>query len=39
MLQLALVAYLIGGIFNSRQDFVLAYILAGWALALRDIKS
>jgi O-antigen ligase len=39
MLQLALVAYLVGGIFNSRQDFVLAYVLAGWALALRDIKS
>jgi hypothetical protein len=39
MLQLALVAYLIGGIFNSRQDFVLAYVLAGWSLALRDIKS
>jgi O-antigen ligase len=39
MLQLALIAYLAGGIFNSRHDFVLAYVLAGWALALRDIES
>lgn len=35
MLQLAFVAYLVGGIFNSRHDFVLAYILAGWAVALQ----
>jgi O-antigen ligase len=37
MLQLALVAYLAGGIFNSRADFVFAYVIAGWAMALRDI--
>jgi O-antigen ligase len=35
MLQLALVAYLAGGIFNSRHDFVLAYLLAGWVVALQ----
>jgi len=35
MLQLAFVAYLAGGIFNSRHDFVLAYILAGWTVALQ----
>lgn len=34
MLQLALVGYLAGGIFNSRHDFVLAYILVGWAVAI-----
>lgn len=39
MLQLAVVAYLIGGIFNSRQDFVLAYIIAGWSLALLNIEA
>jgi len=39
MLQLAMVAYLIGGIFNSRNDFVLAYLVAGWALALREVET
>ena len=34
MLQLALIAYLAGGLFNSRHDLVLAYIVAGWAVAL-----
>ena len=34
MLQLSLVGYLAGGIFNSRHDFVLAYILVGWAVAI-----
>lgn len=34
MVQLALIAYLAGGLFNSRHDFVLAYIVAGWAVAL-----
>jgi hypothetical protein len=34
MLQLVLVAYLAGGAFKSRHDLVLAYLVAGWALAL-----
>jgi hypothetical protein len=39
MLQLSLIAYLVGGIFNSRHDFVLAYVITGWALALRNMDS
>jgi hypothetical protein len=34
MLQASLVAYLVVGIFVSRHDMVLAYVLAGWAVAL-----
>ncbi|MDD2881487.1 MAG: O-antigen ligase family protein [Rhodoferax sp.] len=35
MLQLSLVAYLALGLFNNRNDLVLAYIIAGWAVALK----
>lgn len=35
-LQLALIAYLVQGLFNARQDLVLAYLLAGWTVALRQ---
>lgn len=35
-LQAALVAYLAAGWFISRHDLVLAYILVGWAAALRE---
>ncbi|OQW88762.1 MAG: hypothetical protein BWK72_07345 [Rhodoferax ferrireducens] len=38
MLQLALLAYLVGGIFNSRHDFALAYLLAGWAMAMQELN-
>lgn len=34
MLQLSVVAYLALGIFNNRNDLVVAYLLAGWAVAL-----
>ncbi len=34
LLQASLVAYLAGGVFNSRHDFVLAYVIVGWALAV-----
>ena len=34
MVQASLAAYLIGGLFISRQDMVLAYLLPGWAVAL-----
>lgn len=34
LLQVSLVAYLAGGAFNSRHDFVLAYVIAGWACAV-----
>lgn len=34
MLQASLVAYLVVGVFISRHDMVLAYLLAGWAVAL-----
>jgi len=35
MLQLSLIAYLALGLFNNRNDLVLAYIVAGWAVALK----
>jgi len=35
LLQLVLVAYLALGLFNNRNDLVLAYIVVGWALALK----
>ena len=38
MLQVSLVAYMVGGIFNSRHDFVLAYVLAGWAIAIHRLE-
>ena len=38
MLELSLIAYLAGGIFNSRHDLVFAYVLAGWAMALHKIE-
>lgn len=34
MLVLSLVAYLAGGLFNSRHDLALAYLLAGWGCAV-----
>jgi O-antigen ligase len=34
MLQLSLVAYLVAGVFLSRHDLVLAYLLTGWAATL-----
>jgi O-antigen ligase len=38
MLQVSLFAYLVAGLFISRQDMVLAYLLLGWVAAL-DISS
>ncbi|MCC7009132.1 MAG: O-antigen ligase family protein [Acidobacteria bacterium] len=34
-LQLSLIVYLIAGLFLSRHDMVMAYILAGWTIGLR----
>lgn len=36
-LLIALVAYLVQGLFNARHDLVLAYLLAGWVAALRRV--
>jgi O-antigen ligase len=38
MLQLSLIGYLALGVFNNRNDLVLAYILAGCSVALRATK-
>lgn len=34
MLLLTLVVYLVGGVFNSRHDLALAYLIAGWSCAV-----
>ncbi len=36
MLAASIVAYLVVGLFISRQDMALAYLFVGWAVALRD---
>jgi O-antigen ligase len=38
LLQIALVAYLAGGAFNSRHDLVLAYVVVGWCIALTSTR-
>jgi VanZ family protein len=39
MLTLSIIAYLSLGIFNNRNDLVLAYVIAGWAVAFAPSKS